>query len=231
MPESRCSPVSWLISTRRLASSFAILRMTSMSFGRSAIRFGSMATVTTGSETCRISSNGAIPASAAIVVPAKASESPITAAMLPAVTSSTISRSGPMNSDTCWIRFLVFVPTTLSSIPFWSRPEKTRPVAISPALGSMVMSVTMNAAGPSASVATIAFPTADSVSPFQMFGIRYLWATRGLGRCRTTMSKMTSLILARWAISFERPVETKSMMSGNLTPVRCMYGTLIAQFS
>ena len=193
-----------------------------MSFGRSAIRFGSMATVTTGSETWRISSNGAMPASEAMVVPANASVSPITAAMLPAVTSSTMRRSGPMNRETCWMRLRVFVPTTASSIPFWRRPEKTRPVAISPALGSIVISVTMNDAGPSASVATIAFPTADSVSPFQMFGMRYFCATRGLGRWRTTMSKTTSLIFARCAISFERPVETKSMISGNFTPVFCM---------
>ena len=51
----------------------------------------------------------------------------MTAAMFPAVTSSTISRSGPMNSETCWIRFLFFVPATWSSIPLTRRPEKTRP--------------------------------------------------------------------------------------------------------
>ena len=136
-----------------------------------------------------------------------------------------------MKRETCWIRFLSFVPTIWSSIPFWRRPEKTRPVAISPAFGSIVMSVTMNAVGPSVSVFIIAWPIVDPMSPFQMFGMRYRWATWGLGRCLMTMSKMTSLIFAFWAISLVRPLVTYSMMSGNLTPVRCMYGTLIAQLS
>jgi len=127
-----------------------------------------------------------------------------------------------MNSETCWTRFLIFVPTMESSIPFAIFPEKTRPVAISPALGSIVMSVTMNEVGPVESVATMAIPTALEVSPFQMFGMRYFWAWRGFGRCRMTMSKMTSLILAFCAISFVRPVVTYSMMSGNFTPVFCM---------
>ena len=146
----------------------------------------------------------------------------MTAAMLPAVTSSTIRRSGPMNKETCWIRLRILVPTIASSIPFCSLPEKTRPVAISPALGSIVMSVTMNEVGPSVAVATIALPTSEVVSPFQMLGMRYLWATCGLGRWRMTMSKMTSLIFAFCAISLVRPVVTYSMMSGNLTPVFCM---------
>ncbi len=182
--------------------------MTSMSFGRSAIRFGSIATVTTGSETWRISSNGVISANVEVVVPAKASVRPITAAMFPAGTSSTISRSGPMNSETCWIRFFIFVPTIESSIPLARWPEKTRPVAISPALGSIVMSVTMNEVGPAASVSIIAWPTGEPMSPFQMFGMRYFCAVRGVGRWRTTMSNTTSLIFAFCAISRERPVET-----------------------
>ena len=52
-----------------------------------------------------------------MVVPAKASVSPMTAAMFPAVTSSTISRSGPMKRETCWMRFLIFVPTMLELHP------------------------------------------------------------------------------------------------------------------
>ena len=170
--------------------------------------FGSIATVTTGSETWRISSKGTIPGSSERVVPAKASVSPMTAAMFPAGTSSTIRRSGPMNSETCWTRFLIFVPASWSSIPFLRRPEKRRPVAISPAFGSIVMSVTMNEVGPSASVLDIAVPIDEPESPFQMFGIRYFCACIGLGRWRTTMSKTTSLIFAFWAISLDRPLET-----------------------
>ena len=117
IPDRRCSPVSWLISTRRLASSFPTFRIVSMSFGRSPMCFGSMATVTTGSETCRISSNGTISGEFDIVVPANASVRPMTAAMLPAWTSSTMSRSGPMNSETCWTRFLIFVPTIVELHP------------------------------------------------------------------------------------------------------------------
>jgi len=70
------------------------------------------------------------------------------------------------------------------------------------------MSVTMNAVGPAASVSIMAWPMGVPMSPFQMFGMRYFWATRGVGRCRTTMSKTTSLIFAFWAISRDRPVET-----------------------
>src|SRR5208283_1108771 len=80
---------------------------------------------------------------------------------LMAVTSSTMRRSGPMKRETCWTRFFCFAPATWSSIPFWMRAEKTRPVAISPALGSIVMSVTMNEVGPDASVFDIAVPIAE----------------------------------------------------------------------
>ena len=72
---------------------------------------------------------------------------------------------------------------------------------ISPALGSIVMSVTMNPVGPELSVDIIATPTGEAMSPFQMFGMRYRCAVSGEGRCFTTISNTTSLILAFCAIS------------------------------
>ncbi len=50
MPAIKCSPVSVLISTWMDGSALLMDLSTSMSLGRSAVFFASMATVTTGSE-------------------------------------------------------------------------------------------------------------------------------------------------------------------------------------
>ena len=56
----RCSPVSSLISTLTVGSSFPTCLKTSMSFGRSLVLLASTATVTTGSDMCSIPSKGSM---------------------------------------------------------------------------------------------------------------------------------------------------------------------------
>ncbi|OPY34432.1 MAG: hypothetical protein A4E31_00040 [Methanomassiliicoccales archaeon PtaU1.Bin030] len=84
------------------------------------------------------------------------------------------------------------IPETHSSMPRVTVPENSLPTATSPAWGSTMILVTIRATGPLASQVSMAFPTSESLSPFQMTGIRIFWASRGLGTCSMTMFSRTS---------------------------------------
>jgi len=84
-------------------------------------------------------------------------------------------------------------------------PEKSRPVATSPAWGSNEMSVTIIEIGPFGSQAYMALPSGDSLSPCQITPIRRFCASNGLGRWRTTMSSRTAWSGERFASSFIWP--------------------------
>ena len=75
----------------------------------------------------------------------------------------------------------------------------------------------------------IDFPTAESRSPVQMFGIRYGCASTGLGSLETDMSRRTSWTGAFCANSFCCSLLQYSKMSLNDIPDFCMYGTVIPQ--
>jgi len=55
-----------------------------------------------------------------------------------------------------------------------------------------MMSVMTMQSFPEGSQESMAFPSSLFGSPFQSLGMRSLWASRGLGRCLTTMSRTTS---------------------------------------
>src|SRR6056297_1973559 len=222
-PLMRCSPVSSLISIWIVGSSFATCWSVSMSFGRSSMFCASTDFVMTGSEMCSIDSNGVI-STEETVEPAMASRRPVTDAMLPAGTCSTSSRSDPMKSTTLWMRFLPAVPETYSSWPFSSVPEKTRPVAISPACGSIEMSVTMKTTSRSSSTSCIPSASSESGSPRQMRGTRRGWASTGFGKCSQTMSSTTSDSGVRSWSSSRLSFCSSSMMSPKSMPVRCIEG-------
>ncbi len=71
-------------------------------------------------------------------------------------------------------------------------PEKSRPVAISPAWGSRLMSVTIRTTSPSSSTIRIVSAISESSAPRQMCGMRRGWASIGFGKCSATMSSTTS---------------------------------------
>jgi len=215
--------VSSLISMLIVGSSLDTCRSVSMSFGRSSMFCASTLFVITGSEMWSIDSKGVISIEDT-VEPAMASFSPVTAATLPAGTRSTSSRSPPMNRPTDCRRFLPAVPETYSSWPFSRVPENTRPVAISPAWGSIEMSVTMNTTSPSSSTSRIEWATSVESSPRQIRGTRRGWASTGLGKCSHTMSSTTSDSgVCSWSSSRLRS-RSISIISGNPMPVRAIDG-------
>jgi len=70
--------------------------------------------------------------------------------------------------------------------------EKILPAEISPACGSTTIFVIQKNNGPFGLQDSNDFPSSDSRSPRQSFGILYFCASTGLGWCLTTISKTTS---------------------------------------
>jgi len=69
-------------------------------------------------------------------------------------------------------------------------PEKSRPVAIKPACGSVCVIVTHMTVGPVSVQLSMACPISVSRLPVQIFGKRYCCAVIGFGRWLTTMFNM-----------------------------------------
>ena len=173
-PDTRYCPVSSSILTTSVGSSRLTCRRNIMSFGRSPGSLHSMPLVTTGSNMCFIASNGSISLFVLhIVSPEKVSVSPTMPTMLPAGISSICTRCGPLYTDTCCTRFVICCPTSLTSSPFRSVPEKIRPVATSPACGSGTTFVIIIASGPFGSIASMLLPISLSRSPCHSLCILY----------------------------------------------------------
>ena len=184
MPESRCSPVSWLISTLRLASSLRDLahdldelREVAHVLRLDRDRDDRLGNVADLLERDHVGT-------ADIVVPANASVRPMTAAMLPAVDLLDHEALGAHEEGDVLDPVLRLRAGDLELHALLECVRRTdRPVAISPAFGSIVMSVTMNERRPvGVGRSAIAIPIRARTSPFQMFGIRYFCATWGLGK-------------------------------------------------
>jgi len=114
MPLSKYSPVSLLMVAVRFGSSMVRRCMASVRRGRSLGWVGSRAMVITGSEMYRMCSKGIIVSLWLLstrVSPVLACSMPRSAAMLPALIWSTISRIAPMYIETCCTRWFFLAST------------------------------------------------------------------------------------------------------------------------
>ena len=134
------------------------------------------------------------------VSPDFAASRPSSAGMFPALMVPIISLYGPMNMQTCCTRWSTRAPRRWNVDPSLIVPEKSLPLATTPAWGSTTMLVIAMTTGPLSSQFIIAWPTSLLMSPFQILGIRYFCATCGGG-----MLQLPCSVWLRAVVPFPKP--------------------------